>query len=140
MPHRGRSNKVPPEIRDAVYLRADFKCERCGNWDKKLCKEHGRKIERKSHNCHHIQGPESIPENLCLLCDYCHAEWHSLERLGERDFQKWLRSPFLFLRLRSQEWNERGVKESLDSFMDVLRMNSCLFCRLQEVCVESGEE
>ena len=97
------ADSIPPSVRKAVHERAGDVCERCGAWDSKKIRMMGYKISRKSFPCHHVDGPESILENLALLCKGCHQEWHFLLRIGvvtEKDFWGWAKT-------RPYEWMKR---------------------------------
>lgn len=63
---RRKRHRVSQDIRQSLMVRANFKCEHCG--------------EAKNLHVHHIVpircGGTDSPDNLLLLCGWCHAQEH----------------------------------------------------------------
>ncbi len=66
---KSKRTYLSSQIRKSIFERDNYKCQKCGRFDG-LC-------------IHHIiprfDGGMDDIENLILLCQGCHEEWHSLE-------------------------------------------------------------
>jgi hypothetical protein len=74
------SRKVQPELRQLVFERDDWTCQKCRS--------------KKNLHCHHITGIEINPiesadvDNCVTLCKSCHKEVHSQEGCGYNDYRR----------------------------------------------------
>ena len=77
-------NPIPKEIKDQVVNRNGGRfCEKCGR--------------KKGLHFHHIiarqDGGTNDLDNLSLLCEGCHREWHSVESVSTLGFKDWIGYP-----------------------------------------------
>ena len=76
---KGTSREVVAELRQIVFNRDDYECQKCGS------------IE--SLHCHHIKGYtqnkmlSNDPDNCITLCKKCHKEIHKLPGCGYNDLK-----------------------------------------------------
>lgn len=76
---KATSREVQPELRQLVFERDNYTCQKCGS--------------NKSLHCHHIEGIrweplESADIDKCITyCKTCHKEVHKIEECGYNDLQ-----------------------------------------------------
>jgi 5-methylcytosine-specific restriction endonuclease McrA len=77
------SNKIPEEVRKAVYKRDDYKCRNC----------HTTKYLELHHIIFRSQGGKDIEENLVTLCNRCHR-WAHKYRDQRLKWEKWIKQMY----------------------------------------------
>lgn len=81
--------KIPAGVYDAVLVRDDFKCRRCG-WSVEDRNPMGkRQFLEVHHIIHHVKKGTNDPENLVTLCNVHHDDLHRARISGDQ-FLKWL--------------------------------------------------
>jgi len=79
------TREVQPELRQLVFERDDYTCQKCG--------KHQNELDVGLH-CHHLTGVELNPiesadiDNCITLCKTCHKEVHTLPGCGYSDFRR----------------------------------------------------
>lgn len=74
------SREVQPELRQLVFQRDDYECQKCG--------------ETESLHCHHITGVEQDPllsadvDNCVTLCEFCHINVHKQKGCTYQDLKR----------------------------------------------------
>lgn len=92
MGRRGERDREEMEaVREAVFARAGYRCERCGR----------RGSLHPHHRLRRSQGGPNTLENLCSLCHACHRMVHDLVA---PDWREWLWS--------RKEWHTRTESPS----------------------------
>lgn len=78
-----RRKPIPKETQTALLKRANYQCEKCYR-SECLQMHHIKKVS---------QGGDDSLENLYLLCEHCHDEWHVIENNSRFSFEEWLMLP-----------------------------------------------